>query len=58
MKVAELKDALKKRNQSTRGDTPELKQQLLAAIANNAQLVANQDATRVDKMAGQQRQEQ
>ena len=53
MKVVELKDALKKRNQSTRGNKPELKEQLLAAIANSAPLVANQDANRVDNMAGE-----
>ena len=53
MKVVELKDALKKRNQSTRGNKPELKKRLLAAIANNAPLVANQDANRVDNIAGE-----
>ena len=53
MKVIELSDALKKRNQSTRGNKPELKERLLAAIVNNAPLVTNQDANRVDNMAGE-----
>ena len=52
MKVVELKEELKKRNQPIRGNKAELQERLLDAMQNNAPLVADQDATRVDNMAG------
>jgi len=51
LKVTELKAEIKKLNQSIRGDKSELKERLLAALANNASLVANQDESMVDNMA-------
>ena len=52
LKITELKEELKKRNQSVWDNKMELKVRLPATMANNAPLLSDQDLDRISNMAG------